>query len=482
MMQGSRLLLLLVLVAASVRFSRAQAAAKRINCGGQAYRDSEGNNWMPDLYYQGGTTYENTDEGISGSVDDILYQTERYAPADGPNLRYDVPVTPGVYQVRLGFSENYGKSQKQNARVFHVIIEDILAFKSLDIYSEAGNLGNRKAEMSFEVHAVGGNIGIEFVPEKGNPKVNTIEILPVSAKQAPHPDITAVLDVRGEPRPLGRPWADSYSVGDKCYCLTTYDHDIEGVYVETPLGWMTVIQACEIVGPGPGHQGRPLYNTVQCGHGPANNAGDEHTCPGRTDMGREGCGHIGPKWQFDVTVDSALTVVPAAKPPSTKPSKPTRSRFTLNAGGTDDDGKLVVEESVTWKYNAGADYKIRKSGKYPKYVFRSHRSGPQVLIYRIGGFDKDSLYRIDLGFAEVWGDNCKKNARLLSIRVNDRAYRNFNTNPLDVYSEAGCGGAHVVSYVQTPDKSGMFEIVIGARQDSVKDKNAMISYIDIMKP
>jgi Tfp pilus assembly protein FimT len=76
MMQGRRLLLLLVLLATSVRFSRAQAAAKQINCGGQAYRDSEGNNWMPDLYYQGGMTYENTDEGISGSVDDILYQTE----------------------------------------------------------------------------------------------------------------------------------------------------------------------------------------------------------------------------------------------------------------------------------------------------------------------------------------------------------------------------------------------------------------------
>ena len=450
-MQGGLLLVLFVLLTSTVRFSCAQAAAKRINCGGKAYRDTDGNNWTPDLYYEGGSTYDNTDTGISGSVDDILYQTERYATADGPNLKYDIPVTPGVYQVRLGFSENYKKSQEENARVFHVIIEDILAFASVDIYSIAGKRGNRQTSMSYEVHAVGGNIGIEFIPEKGNPKVNTIEILPVSAKRAPHPDITAVLNVRGEKKPGGKSWADSYSVGDKCYCLTTYDHEIDDVYVDTPLGWATVRQACEIIGPGPGHEGRPLYNTVQCGHGPANNAGDEHTCPGRTDMGIEGCGHIGPKWQFDATVDSALTVNPSIFP-STKPSKPTRSRFTLNVGGKDDDGKLVVKESATWKYSAGGDYKIRKSGKYPTYVFRSHRSGPQALIYRITGFDKDSLYRVNLGFAEVWKDNCKKNARLLSIRINDRAYRNFNTNPLDVYSEAGCGSAHIETYVQTPDR------------------------------
>jgi hypothetical protein len=41
-----------------------------------------------------------------------------------------------------------------------------------------------------------------------------------------------------------------------------------------------------------------LYNDIQCGNGPANDAGDEDDCPGRTEHGQEGCKYIGPKWNF----------------------------------------------------------------------------------------------------------------------------------------------------------------------------------------
>jgi hypothetical protein len=164
--------------------------------------------------------------------------------------------------------------------------------------------------------------------------VNAIEIQkwPSDSEKIPiHPDITAILDVaKGDERPLGLPWADSYSIGDRCYCMTTYDHNIDTVQVETAAGWMTVREACEIIGTGPGYkEGYPIYNTIQCGHGPLNNAGDEHVCPGtnrelvplaifvpccaqqsylfasscyptgRVDFGFDGCGHIGPKWKFD---------------------------------------------------------------------------------------------------------------------------------------------------------------------------------------
>jgi hypothetical protein len=40
------------------------------------------------------------------------------------------------------------------------------------------------------------------------------------------------------------------------------------------------------------------YNDVQCGNGPANDAGDEDTCPGRIEYGAVGCKYIGPKWNF----------------------------------------------------------------------------------------------------------------------------------------------------------------------------------------
>ena len=119
-----------------------------------------------------------------------------------------------------------------------------------------------------------------------------------------HPDIIRVAEVSGRD-PGGRSWADSYSVGDQCYCESTFDHDIGPIEVETPVGVRTVREVCDAIGPGPGSEPagedpRPLYNDIQCGNGPANDAGDEDDCPGRVDIGREGCGQIGPRWDLSV--------------------------------------------------------------------------------------------------------------------------------------------------------------------------------------
>lgn len=112
-----------------------------------------------------------------------------------------------------------------------------------------------------------------------------------------HPDIVRVIEVAGR-NPGGDSWKDSYSVGNQCYCATTFDHGIGTVVVDTPAGPKTVREVCEKLGPGPGPQGRPIYNDIQCGNGPANDAGDETDCPGRVDIGRDGCGHVGPRWDL----------------------------------------------------------------------------------------------------------------------------------------------------------------------------------------
>ena len=119
----------------------------------------------------------------------------------------------------------------------------------------------------------------------------------IRAQQEIHPDVRVVLNVTGGVTPRVN-WADSYSVGNECFCDTTFDHNIAPYYVDTPLGWMTVKQVCDLLGPGPGKVNRPVYNDVQCGNGPPNDAADEHVCPGRTDIGEAGCGHIGPRWNL----------------------------------------------------------------------------------------------------------------------------------------------------------------------------------------
>lgn len=140
-------------------------------------------------------------------------------------------------------------------------------------------------------------------------------------------DRTAILDVIGDYN-VRFAYTDSYSSGGNCYCLSTFDHDVGLMEVDTPLGIMTVQDICDLIGPGPGYKGNPIYNDIQCGNGPSNSY-DEVICPGRTDHGKEGCNHIGPKWNLTAFLPP---VVPSAMPspspslvteaPASEPSTP----------------------------------------------------------------------------------------------------------------------------------------------------------------
>ena len=92
-------------------------------------------------------------------------------------------------------------------------------------------------------------------------------------------DNVAIVTVDGTQTP-GNGWSDSYSEGDRCYCdSTNYDHGIGTVIVSTPCGDLTVIEACDLIAAtkpaGSSSANRPVYNDIQCGNGPPNNAGDE---------------------------------------------------------------------------------------------------------------------------------------------------------------------------------------------------------------
>ncbi|MEM9069712.1 MAG: hypothetical protein AAGE52_14465 [Myxococcota bacterium] len=119
-----------------------------------------------------------------------------------------------------------------------------------------------------------------------------------SSPPGTHPDIVRVADVPG--RNPGSGWFDSYSVGNACYCDSSFDHNIGPLMVDTPFGPRTVRQVCDaLAAEDPPPRGdNPVYNDIQCGNGPPNDAGDEDDCPGRVDIGREGCGHIGPRWRL----------------------------------------------------------------------------------------------------------------------------------------------------------------------------------------
>ena len=389
-------------------------------------------------------------------MDDFLYKSERWQTnGRTPCLQYEIPVPNGEYDVRLLCAENY--VNEANKRIFAVKMEGAVAFPSIDIFKDVGK--HRKLDKEKRTKESDGKLSIEFIDKVGNPKIGAIEVIRVTeintARESVHSDIRHVAKVIGD-EPMGLSWADSYSVGDRCYCdgVTTYDHDIEKFVVNTPVGWKTVREICELLGPGPGRKNRPIYKDVQCGNGPPNVAGDEHTCPGRVDIGRAGCGQIGPKWNFDD--------IPAERPKS--------PRFFLDARGPTDKPSLVTTKEKTWTWK-DMSVAIKSNQDIPATVYQSHRSGKEV-EYTIGDFEAAVPYKVSLGFAEIWEPNCQTGKRIMNIRIND----NLHMNKLDVFEQArGCFTAFVLSYILPANVRGEFVVKIGASVE-----NAMLSSIDIV--
>ena len=134
-------------------------------------------------------------------------------------------------------------------------------------------------------------------------------------------------------KPRNPSWRDSYEVDGRCYCWfgkNSFDHNIATVQVPTPAGIRTVRQVCEqirsVFGVG-AEENRMYYNTVACGNGPFNDAGDEdfNACPGRVEFGKAGCHMLGAMWDLEgayaepelTTTSTTVTTTTATRSSST---------------------------------------------------------------------------------------------------------------------------------------------------------------------
>jgi hypothetical protein len=175
----------------------------RINCGGPAYKDENGNTWSGDratpnsqpttpnsqltshnsqltTHHSQITTYgssswtndfpeipaffasqRRTYSPIQGTKDWPLFQTFRYGR---DKLNYTLPVQDGAYLVELYFAEPWwgvgGGIDCSGFRLFDVAINDKVVIKNLDIWREAGT--NRALKKTVRVHVTGGQLKISF--------------------------------------------------------------------------------------------------------------------------------------------------------------------------------------------------------------------------------------------------------------------------------------------------------------------------------
>jgi hypothetical protein len=147
----------------------------RINCGGDAFVDEFGQQWIADdtLYshswgqdfgmhpYQ--ASQRHITENIHGTMSDELFQFFRFGRH---RLWYDLPVPDGEYRVELYFVEpwhgrNGGeKDDYEGLRIFDVDINGETVIDDLDPWAEAGYCGALKRVVTAKSKA--GHIRISF--------------------------------------------------------------------------------------------------------------------------------------------------------------------------------------------------------------------------------------------------------------------------------------------------------------------------------
>lgn len=152
----------------------------RILAASSAYKDSEGNIWLPDRYFLGGRPGQSPKVVKSG-------QTGLYAAHRVGNFRYILPVVPNEkYRVRLYFQEPwFGKENVgiggPGSRVFDVWCNGAVLLKNFDILSEGGSGPVAKTFDNVQATAQG-KIELTFSPVINYPLINAIEVLPEPGK------------------------------------------------------------------------------------------------------------------------------------------------------------------------------------------------------------------------------------------------------------------------------------------------------------
>jgi hypothetical protein len=165
---------------------------QRVNAGGPVYIGVDGKRWAADqAYVAGGWGYDTgqvytTSNAIANTLDDLLYQSERY------NVnQYLFTVPNGSYTVTLKFAELFVNNV--NLRKFHVAIEGVQVLPNYDVFLAAGGRYVARDE-TFVTTVADGVLNIVFTSVIPSAKINAIEIMPFAPPpppQTPTPTGTA---------------------------------------------------------------------------------------------------------------------------------------------------------------------------------------------------------------------------------------------------------------------------------------------------
>lgn len=141
-----------------------------------AYRDHQGQLWMPDQYFLGGR-HSSRSSPIEGTADPDLYVTQRFG-----HFTYSIPVAEGGrYRVTLHFAETWFNPSSVGgigSRVFDVYCNGTTLLKNFDILKETGGLGNRPVVKVFRNIEASpqGKLDLTFVPINNYALLTALEV------------------------------------------------------------------------------------------------------------------------------------------------------------------------------------------------------------------------------------------------------------------------------------------------------------------
>ena len=146
----------------------------------RSYVDRAGKLWSPDAYFSGGKGVRSTVQHIWRTQDANIYRSSRQG-----DFQYDIPLKPGVYELRLHFSETfYGPEEIGNggegSRVMTATANGKVLLNDFDVVLDAG--GSRTADVKVFTGISPGNDGqlhLSFSSVRGgSAMLSAIEILP----------------------------------------------------------------------------------------------------------------------------------------------------------------------------------------------------------------------------------------------------------------------------------------------------------------
>jgi hypothetical protein len=163
----------------------------RILCGVESgsYTDSFERSWQSDRYFTGGSPVQSpSNQVIWGTRDQQIYRNRREG-----NFSYDIPLKPGIYELRLYFAETlFGENNAagggETTRLFQVRLNGKPVESLFDVIADAGSPSMADIKVFKDVSpAADGKVHLDFLPDTKSPFLNAISIQPgVAGKIRPY--------------------------------------------------------------------------------------------------------------------------------------------------------------------------------------------------------------------------------------------------------------------------------------------------------